>query len=51
MTDEQFDQLKQVIYVANNHPVQAMKCLICDYCDIYIRHNRCAFIADTTNTT
>lgn len=35
MTNKQFEELKQVIYTVKNCPVQNMKCLVCDYCDIY----------------
>lgn len=36
MKNEQFEELKQAIYEVKNRPVQAMKCLVCDYCNIYI---------------
>lgn len=46
MTDEQFEELKEVVRTANLHPIQRACCFLCDFCDTYKDHpirNHCRF--------
>lgn len=35
MLKEQYEELIEIIYKANNSPVQKMSCFLCDHCKIY----------------
>lgn len=35
MTQEEIKALREVIYAANNTPINQMSCFVCDHCSIF----------------
>lgn len=41
MTQKQLDKIEEIIYNANNTPINRMSCFICDHCSVYKGSMRC----------